>query len=176
MKIKLISLALVAFSSVALADSANTVQFKGEVSEQTCNVNINGNEGNPIVLLPTVPAADLASPGATAGATEFTVNVTGCNVASSDTAIKTVFAGNNPTANGNLGNAGDAQNVSIQLMDSNGTTPLVFATSTTVTTSPMTLQTGATSTSQTLSARYYAEGIATPGAVLATAQYAISYN
>lgn len=177
MKIKMMTLALIAFSSAAMADSANTVQFKGEVSTQTCTVNINGDEVRPVVLLRTVAASKLATKGATAEETNFTVNVTGCTSAASDTRIKTVFAGNNATTNGNLGNTGDATKVSIQLLDSDGTTPLSFAAGSTTTTSAMTLATGATSTSQELTARYYAEeaGV-TAGSVNATAQFAITYK
>lgn len=178
MKLNFIALTLIAFSGTALADSANTVQFKGEVSTQTCSVNINGNESNPVVLLPTVAASTLATAGLTAGDTTFTVNVTGCTVNSeSSTAIKTVFAGNNITSNGNLGNTGDATNVSIQLFDSNATTPLSFSSGSVATSSAMTLASGETTTSQDLVARYYAESAGvTAGTVIATAQYAITYQ
>ena len=118
MNVKLVALSMLALSGACAAASSNTVQFKGEVSTQTCSVNINDNQSNPVVLLPTVAASKLATKGATAGDTTFTVNVTGCAAATSDTAIKTVLAGNNPTTNGNLGNAGDAAKVSIQLLDS----------------------------------------------------------
>lgn len=177
MKIKMMTLALIAFSSAAMADSANTVQFKGEVSTQTCSVNINGDESHPVVLLRTVAATKLATKGATAEETNFTVNVTGCTTAASDTSIKTVFVGNNATANGNLGNTGDASNVSTQLLDSDGTTPLNFAAGSSTTTSAMTLAKGAVSTSQDLTARYYAEdsGVGA-GSVNATAQFAITYK
>ncbi|WP_416261021.1 fimbrial protein [Gibbsiella quercinecans] len=179
MKLKLVALTLIAFSGAAFADSANTVQFKGEVSTQTCSVNINGNESNPVVLLPTVAASTLATAGTSNGETTFTVNVTGCTAnATSSTAIKTVFAGNNVTSNGNLGNTGTASNVSIQLLDSDASTPLSFSSGSVATSSAMTLASGTdTSTSQNLVARYYAESTGvTAGSVIATAQYAITYQ
>ncbi|MGL6021458.1 MAG: fimbrial protein [Gibbsiella quercinecans] len=178
MKLKLVALALIAFSGTAFADSANTVQFKGEVSTQTCSVNINGNESNPVVLLPTVAANTLATAGSAAGATTFTVNVTGCTAnPDSSTAIQTVFAGNNVTSNGNLGNTGTATNVSIQLLDSDASSPLSFSSGSVATSSAMTLASGETSTSQDLVARYYAESAGvTAGSVTATAQYAITYQ
>lgn len=43
-------------SSSAMAISANTITFQGEVTAQTCSVSINGNDASPIVLLPTVAA------------------------------------------------------------------------------------------------------------------------
>ena len=176
MNVKLVALSMLALSGACAAASSNTVQFKGEVSTQTCSVNINGNQSNPVVLLPTVAASKLATKGATAGDTTFTVNVTGCAAATSDTAIKTVLAGNNPTTNGRATRAMRPK-VSIQLLDSDATTPLSFASGSTVTTSAMTLAKDATSTSQNTVARYYAEdtGVAA-GSVIATAQFAISYK
>lgn len=158
------------------AVSPNTVQFVGEVSNQTCSVNINGSENAPMVLLPTVAIGKLSNKGATAGDTTFTVNVTGCTAAQADTDIRTVFVGTNPTESGNLGNAGDATQVSIQLLDSDLKTPLKFTNGQIVKTTTMKLAEGATSTSQDLVARYYAEGKVTPGTVQASAQFAISYR
>lgn len=47
----------------------NTITFLGEVSDQTCEVAINGNAANPSVLLPTVSTAQLATAGSVAGET-----------------------------------------------------------------------------------------------------------
>ncbi|ENZ7914521.1 fimbrial protein [Klebsiella aerogenes] len=177
MNIKFIALSVLVVCSTCNAASSNTVQFRGEVSTQTCSVNINGNEANPVVLLPTVPLSKLATKGATTGDTTFTVNVTGCTTAANDTAIKTVLVGNNPTPSGNLGNAGDASQVSIQLLDSDASTPLSFTKGSVVTTSAMTLAKGTNTTSQDLVARYYAEDTgAKAGSVIATAQFAITYK
>jgi major type 1 subunit fimbrin (pilin) len=178
MQIKLAALSLLVFSGVTMAASTNTVEFKGEVGTQTCSVNINGNASNPVILLPTAALSKLSAAGNTTGDTKFTVNVTGCEAPATgtNTSIRTVFVGNNPTSNGNLGNTGDATNVSIQLLDANGTTPLSFA-SGSASSSAMTLASGTTSISQDLTARYYAESTgATVGTVSATAQFAISYK
>jgi len=177
MKIKLLLASLVALSAYANAASDNTVQFQGMVSTQTCNVNINGNAETPIVLLPTVAATELAKAKDTAGATKFTVNVTDCQSAAAN--ISVVFAGNNVTTNGNLGNTtdGDASNVSIQLLNVDGTTPLTFTNGSTVSTTAFTKAADSTSASQDLIARYYAEAADVgAGAVTASAQYSISYN
>lgn len=178
MKVKLLAIPLAILTTSALAASNNTVQFQGEVNAQTCTVNINGNSTAPIVLLPTVSTADLDTAAKTAGDTKFTVNVTGC--ASSAATIKTVFAGNNVTAAGNLGNTATspaANNVSIQIVDSDGSTPLSFVNGSTVTTSEFTKAESSTTGSQELTARYYAESTGvTAGKVVATAQYSISYQ
>ncbi|WP_140920715.1 fimbrial protein [Limnobaculum xujianqingii] len=174
-KATLIALATLSLAYTTSASANNTVKFLGEVSTQTCTVDINGIASNPMILLPTVPTSALATQGKTAGATKFTVNLTGCTSESSTTTIKTVFLANNVTTNGNLGNTGSATDVSINLLDSDGVTTLDF-TSGFATTSAMTLPSNANSTSQELTAQYYAEnGPVSAGSVITSAQYAITY-
>ncbi|MFJ2975267.1 fimbrial protein [Kluyvera sp. NPDC087067] len=177
MQTKLLTLSLAIISASAMAASSNTVQFRGEVNSQTCSVNINGNPTTPVVLLPTVSTASLGTAQATAGATKFTVNVTGCNSTSAAT-IKTVFAGNNISSAGNLANTGGtATGVSIQILDSDGSTPLNFVNGSTVQTSSFTKASSDTTASQDLTARYYAETASvTAGTVIASAQYSITYQ
>ena len=105
----------------ANAHANNTITFLGEVSDQTCEVAINGATANPTVLLPTVSTADLAVAGSVAGETPFTLSVSGCTIhATQALPIKTVFVGNSVTAAGNLGNTGTATNVSLQILDAVG--------------------------------------------------------
>ncbi len=54
-------------STSALAISNNTITFRGEVSDETCSVAINGNQAKPVVILPTVSAKELAKGGDVAG-------------------------------------------------------------------------------------------------------------
>lgn len=64
------------FSTMA----APTVTFQGEVTDQTCSVNING-QTNSVVLMPTVAMADFGATladGQSAGQTPFTVSVSNC--------------------------------------------------------------------------------------------------
>jgi len=67
-------------AQIAYADSANTITFKGEVTEQTCEVTVNGVNARPVVLLPSVAKSDLAAAASSAGLTTFTLGVTGCPV------------------------------------------------------------------------------------------------
>ncbi|SBX62969.1 putative fimbriae; major subunit [Klebsiella pneumoniae] len=99
-------------STSALAISNNTITFRGEVSDETCSVAINGNQAKPVVILPTVSAKELAKGGDVAGQVTFDIGLTGCT-GNTDraTKISTVFVGNQVTSNGNLGNTGDATNV-----------------------------------------------------------------
>lgn len=160
-------------SGSAFAD--NTIKFQGEVSDQTCVVSINGNSSSPLVLLPTQPTSALATSGTTAGDTAFTLALTGCTASSSATAIKTVFVGNNLTSDGRMGNTGTATNVTLRLVDpANPSTPLDLTGQ--VGAPGLDLAANATSASHDFAVQYYAEGQSTPGSVLGSVQYSISYQ
>lgn len=171
-KIALMMAGLV-LSTAALAD--NTIRFQGEVADQTCDISINGNASTPLILLPTVAANSLASSGLTAGQTPFTVALTGCTAAGSATSISTVFVGNNLNANGRMGNTGTAGNVSLRLVDPAAPTAPLDLTGQTGA-AGLVLASGATSASHDFAVQYYAEGAVTPGSVLGSVQYAVSYQ
>ncbi|TCM60046.1 major type 1 subunit fimbrin (pilin) [Acinetobacter calcoaceticus] len=183
MKISTILLSLTATAmfvpTLAMATGPSQVTFQGEVNSQTCQAKINGKtEGT--VLLPTVSTAELATKGATAGLTPFTISVTGCSAPKdADLKIGTRFLGYN-VANGNLSNqntsANGAKGVSIQLTQSAaGTTPVVLNGVTKV--DGLVLPTGKTDTSYQFGARYIADDTAiVAGAVTAVAEYTLSYQ
>ena len=163
-------------SSSAMAISANTITFQGEVTAQTCSVSINGNDASPIVLLPTVAATELANPGDVAGQTVFTLGVTGCTKNdAADTNIKTVFVGNNVTNSGNLGNTGGAGNVELQILKSTQDTAGINLTSP-QSVDGLVLKKGDTEATHDFAVQYYATAAATPGTVAGSLQYAISYQ
>ncbi len=167
--------ALVAGISTTYA-APNTITFQGEVSEQTCSVDVNGNTDSPIVLLPTVSAGELASAGNVAGLTTFTVNLTGCQAPASTTTMGTMFIGNNVTTNGNLGNTGTAQNVELQLLESEASGTGIDLTAPATVAATHTVATGETSASHDFAVQYYANGVATAGTVVSSVQYAVSYE
>lgn len=173
MKRTALLIAMTAFPAISFAASLNTITFKGEVSDQTCQVTVNGNSGSPIVVLPTVPASALGTAGETAGETPFTIAVTGCTVPLADLNIKTTFLGANVNVGGNLGSTGTAQNVAIQLLNGAAGTPITLSGMTSV--PGLILRTGATSASHDFAARYIATGASTSGTVSASAQYALDY-
>lgn len=171
----LLSTAIIAASvlpTFAFAVQSNTVTFKGEVSTQTCDVSINGEKTSPVVLLPTVADTQLASAGATAADTNFTIDLTNCN--DKLTKASAVFVGNNVTTSGNLGNTGTSTKVSIQLKDGSAGGK-VFDFNSDVSSSVATIASGTGSIP--FIASYYAEedGVAA-GTVVASAQYAINYE
>lgn len=160
----------------ALAASDNVITFQGEVADQTCEVTVNGEKASPVVLLPTVPASDLAASGDVAGKTSFEIGLSGCTPSTTGTVkISTVFVGNQVTSDGNLGNTGTAGNVDIQILESNGTTAVNFTGGYTGA-SDLTLATNETSATSTYYAQYYATAAATAGTVQSSLQYAVSYQ
>lgn len=175
MKMKNIAIMIsgLVLSTATWAD--NTIKFQGEVADQTCDISINGNASTPLILLPTVATAALATSGSTAGQTPFTIALTGCTASDSATAIQTVFVGNNLTADGRMGNTGTAGKVSLQLVD-----PLAPATPLDLTgqtgAAGLSLAANATSGAYDFAVEYYAEGTATPGSVLGSVQYSVSYQ
>ncbi|AWM79607.1 type 1 fimbrial protein [Gammaproteobacteria bacterium ESL0073] len=149
----------------------NTINFKGEVTTQTCQVSINGASTSPVVLLPTVADTALATAGTTAGDTNFTIELQNC--ATNLTSAKATFVGNNVQASGNLGNTGTATGVSIQVANDGGSV-LDFNASDVVSSAATISGTGTASLPFTAS--YYAEAPATAGTVLASTQFAIVYQ
>ncbi|WP_345842219.1 fimbrial protein [Shewanella algae] len=160
-------------SSAAMAAGPNSITFQGEVTAETCEVTINGNAANPVVLLPTVSEADLTAAGATAGETLFTLGVTGCSGASA-ISTTTKFVGNNVDTDGNLANTGTATNVALQLLDAPGGAAIDLNTDVAVT--GVALAAGETEGSVDYAVQYISvAGGATAGTVAGSVQYAISY-
>lgn len=179
MKKNLLALMLAAAPAFAFAQSSNTIQFQGEVTDQTCAVTVNGNASSPTVLLPTVSTADLATAGNTAGETHFTIGLSGCTAPTTAArAINTVFVGNQVTTDGNLGNTGTATNVALQLFDpAVAAKRFVLSSSSGYAAPGLSLAVGATSASYDFGVRYISEnGSATAGSVLGSVQYAVSYQ
>ncbi|RQH04730.1 fimbrial protein [Paraburkholderia dinghuensis] len=177
MKKQFLVLALAAVPAFAFA-APNTINFQGEVTDQTCQVSVNGNPGNPTVLLPTVPATALSGAGSTAGQTTFTVAVSDCMAPVSTTqAINTVFVGNLVTTAGNLGNTGTATNVALQLLDPAGGAPFDLTAAGGVYAPGLELQADETAAAHDFAVQYISEtGAATAGTVLGSVQYSVSYQ
>ena len=163
------------FSGAVQAFSANTIQFIGEIADQTCNVSVNGSHDSPVVLLPTVSKSELNSAAKTAGAASFTIKITGCAAEPDDQAIKARFIANHLTASKRIGNTGDASNVSLEIFDPRNAAVTIDHTG--ITPAPgLFLPAGATEAAYDYGVRYYAEGAATAGSVAGSVQYALSYR
>ncbi|WP_179401488.1 fimbrial protein [Burkholderia guangdongensis] len=180
MKKHLLALAIAAIpASAVLAASANTINFHGEVTDQTCEVAINGATANPTVLLPTVSSSKLASAGSTAGLTTFAVGVSGCTAPTTAAqSIKTVFMGNQTTTAGNLDNVGTAKGVALQLLDPSApSSPFNLSGAEGYAATGLSLGVGQTSASYDFAVQYISEqGGVAPGSVKGSVQYQVSYR
>ncbi|WP_296651923.1 fimbrial protein [Paraburkholderia sp.] len=180
MKKTLIALVVaVAPIPAAFAASGNTINFVGEVTDQTCNVAINGSNANPTVLLPTVSASELDTANKVAGKTNFTISVSGCKAETADKAIKTVFVGNQ-LSGGNLQNTATGTSaatlVALQLFDPAKSSAPFDLSKGGHTASGLTLKKGEENASYDFAVQYFSEGKATAGAVNGNVQYMLSYQ
>lgn len=115
----LLSAALVAVvAAIGFAPTAQaaggTITISGKVLADTCVVAVNGGS---TVALPTVMTGALNTVGAVAGATNFTVGLTGCDT--NTTSATMAFSGSNiNSGTGNLDNtAPSGSNVQVQLLN-----------------------------------------------------------
>ena len=101
-------------STPAQAASGGTINFSGKVLADTCTVNVNG--GNTVTLPTVMTAAFGGTAGTPAGATPFSVALTGCDT--NTASAKMAFSGTNiDAASGNLKNTVSGSNVQIQLLN-----------------------------------------------------------
>lgn len=97
-------LAFAAIAASGTAMAANTITFSGEVTDQTCQVAVNGFT-DPTVILDSVPVSALdGAVGRSAGETAFTLQLTDCVAPTADEHFTTLFQATNPSAAGNLVN------------------------------------------------------------------------
>lgn len=171
MKIKFLTMALITLGTANLTVAAETITFVGTIEANTCTVDVGGT-ASPTVTLPTVGIGDLNAAGDTAGATSFTVNLSGCSTIADDVAVR--FAAHNPEgANLGVNASSTASNVAVQLLNGNaGGNPIVFSGGIGV--SEQTTTSGGTATVP-LTAQYYATGATTAGSVTAVADYEVVY-
>lgn len=182
LKLPLLTLGFSVFSCAVSA--APTVTFQGEVSSQTCSIEING-QTNSIVMLQAASTTDFGTPlanGQTAGASAFTVSIAGCTApATTAQNIKTTFLGYDvDAASGVLGNratgATAARGYGIQLTTSaSGGNGIMLSGPTAV--PGLVLPVGATSASYDFGVQYFVidAASATPGSITAVAEYTLSY-
>lgn len=130
---KLALASLVALTATsAFANGQGTVEIRGKVVDQTCQVET--NHKNLVVILPTVGKGDLAAKGQTAGKKDFEIKINNCQT--DDKGLTSVYAAFSPIAASHVDSAnegtlfnravkgvqdfGKADNVNVQLLDGQG--------------------------------------------------------
>lgn len=169
-------LGAVAFLPAARAATVNTgtININGKVLQDTCTVTVNGGAGNTVTLTP-VMTSSLTASGTKAGATAFTLNLSGCD-ANATKAQLSFITGTNNVADGNLKNATGASyasNVEVQLL-AGGTSGSAINVGNDTNAPLVTLSSGSGSTN--MAAQYYATGAATAGLVSTSASITFTYQ
>ncbi|WP_025118926.1 MULTISPECIES: fimbrial protein [unclassified Serratia (in: enterobacteria)] len=178
-KILLSAMATVALSSgVAQAASTGTITFNGELTANTCDVVVDGQDADATVVLPTVGTNQLQTANRTAGDTGFTMALSNCS-GTLETASAFFQAGASVDAvTGRLNNlSGTATNVSLQLLDGSSPSQAVIKAGSQDQVTAMTYQdvTGGSTTLPYI-VRYYAEDATTAGTVVSNVVYSIQYQ
>ncbi|ATV17975.1 fimbrial protein [Pseudomonas syringae pv. theae ICMP 3923] len=177
MKRTALLLAISALPGLSFAAGSNTISFKGQVSSQTCKVSVNGDQANPLILLPTVSTSALNAANSTAGETAFTIALKDCTAPTTAAQnVNVVFASTNVSTSGNLLNtSGTAKNVALQLLKDPGGSAIPLSNGT-ATVPGLVLALNQTEASHDYAVRYISEaGAATTGSVGAQVQYSFSY-
>ncbi|MBG9390663.1 fimbrial protein [Caenimonas aquaedulcis] len=169
--------ALVAVSALAASWACHavdgTVTINGIVTNETCTINGGGSASSFTVTLPRVSSAALASAGAVAGRTSFSLALTGCSGFSSGTVFAYFEPGPTINAAGRLINAGTATNLDIELLNSSfGSVNLMQNSG-----SQNATTAGVSASAATLThyAQYRATGAVAPGTVSTSVTYTIVY-
>ncbi|KXU38143.1 fimbrial protein [Ventosimonas gracilis] len=174
-------LSLAAAIALACAGSAQaadgTITINGQITDVTCNIDVNGGGSNGTVTLPTVSTSTLDAAGKTAGATPFNITLSGCASASGGT-LNTASTWFEPGANvdsttGRLISTGTAGNVQVELLNS-AMNPIAAGAAVQNDT-PANISSG-TGTLSYYSQYYATGGAATAGTVATSVQYTITYQ
>ncbi|HEX8057509.1 MAG TPA: hypothetical protein VF481_12665 [Novosphingobium sp.] len=168
--------ALSIFSANPANAADGTISFTGSLTDATCVVNVNNTSANGSVALPAISKLSLPSSGVVAGATIFTLNLSGCTTGKT---VNAYFEAGPTvdTVTGNLINGGTAGNVQVQLLTGAGV-PIAVGTSGQATTAGVTTTSSPSVTSGTLRymAQYYATGATTSGSVTTSVTYSLTYQ
>ncbi|AOA58510.1 fimbrial protein [Acinetobacter larvae] len=164
------------YATSALA-ADGTINFSGNIVAETCNVDINGsNQASSEVSLPTINASALKTAAQTAGATPFSIRLSGAGCVQDKVVAKPYFEPelNKINSSGRLINTGNAKNIDIQILDqdqavidlSKDANEQKFATA----------NTSGDTTTYRYYAQYYATDAAEAGKVNSSTSYSIIYK
>lgn len=166
----------------ANAASTGTITFNGELTDTTCDVNVNGQGADATVTLPTVSIKELAKAGDTTGRTSFNMNLSNCVIGTEGghSKVAAFFQPSNSVdlATGRLKNVGgDATNVDLQLLDVSGNYSVINVGNTAQVNDMAYMDIQADGTALLpYAVEYYANGQTTPGTVTSSVVYNLQYK
>ncbi len=172
-------------ANVAQAATGGTITFNGKITDQTCQVKVNGLSETETITLSAVPKSALGSSGDTAGKSAFTLDLSGCTVATAAYGVTAFFpdnAANIDSANKILKNKAatdPAANVGLELLQNIGGTETAVPLgqgSGHVDYKYVTMAIGDVSKTMNYAVQYKATGVAGAGNVQGVAVYELAYN
>ncbi|HBM3280037.1 TPA: type 1 fimbrial protein [Klebsiella oxytoca] len=186
MKKSVISASLFAILSAttlsAQAASTGTITFNGELTDTTCEVDINGQGSDATIVLPTVGVNQLTAAGDTTGRTSFNMNVSDCVIGTQGghSKVSAFFQPGNTVdlSTGRLKNVGgSATNVDLRLLDaSNSFAPINVGNTDQVNgMAYVDIQADGTAFLP-YAVEYYANAQTTPGTVTSSVVYNLQYK
>lgn len=186
MKKSVISASLFAILNAAIlpaqAVSTGTITFNGELTDTTCNVDINGQGSDATIVLPTVGVNQLTTSGDTTGRTSFNMNISDCVIGSKSghSKVAAFFQPGNTVdlSTGRLKNVGGtATNVDLRLLDaSNSFAPINVGNTDQVNSMGyVNIDTDGTAFLP-YAVEYYANAQTTPGTVTSSVVYNLQYK
>lgn len=186
MKMKLVSTALLAslMSAGAYAASSGTITFTGELTDTTCEVDINGQGSDATVTLPSEGVENLTTAGQVSGRTSFNMNLSKCVAGDKNpkSKVSAFFQAGSTVdlSTGRLVNqsANGAKNVELQLLDPANSYAVINVGNTDQIAKTTHVNIDTTNGSALLhyAVEYYAIGQTTPGAVSSSVIYNLMYK
>ncbi|WP_241613712.1 fimbrial protein [Rosenbergiella epipactidis] len=172
-------IALLGMANIAHAASTGTIKFQGQLTDSTCDVDIEGQGPDATIVLPTVSTNLLTQTGNTTGKTGFNMSLSNCTVNAAGPSTVSAFFQTGATVDqstGRLKSTGEAQNVTLQLLDgSKGLTPIKVGSSSQVNdTAYVDMKSG--SATLPYAVQYYAESATTAGSVASSVVYNLQYK
>ena len=173
---------LTLMSAPIFAASTGTITFNGELTDTTCNVDINGQGIDALVTLPTVGIDQLTKDKDTTGRTSFNMNLSDCVIGTENGKSKvSAFFQTGSTvelSSGRLNNtSGTASNVQLQLLDSTGNFNVINVGNTNQVENMAYIDINEDGTATLpYAVEYYAQGQTTPGTVRSSVVYNLQYK
>jgi major type 1 subunit fimbrin (pilin) len=177
------ALAIVLLATASSAQFANaadgTINFNGELVNQTCTISVDGVVSPAIatVTLPTISTGLLTAPGQVEGQTGFNIQLSNC-VGTATTAA--AFFNSGATVDpisGNLKNmTGTASNVQLQLVDQQGGGVIQAGNTNQIINTTRNAIDGTGAANMPYAVQYVATGATTPGTVISSVTYNVDYQ
>lgn len=186
MKKSIINISMAAVLGLAAvgvqAAGTGTIIFNGELTDTTCDVDVNGQGADATVTLPTVSVNQLVAAGDVTGRTSFNMNLSNCVVGTigGHTKVATFFQPGTTVdlGTGRLKNTtGSATNASLQLLDASNSFAVINEGNTDQVTDTAYVTIASDGTALLpYAVEYYAEGTTTPGTVTSSIVYNLMYQ